>query len=124
MIELILRILLGIVSLICFSGGINLLIKGVDGFLPKTISPPPVLDNVFRFLSGLYFSMGFLISWVAITIHTINELNYLIGSVIVCAGLGRLYSRIKVGSAGKDLDRAMWLEIILGITIVLLQYFR
>jgi hypothetical protein len=31
----------------------------------------------------------------------INDLTYFIGIVVVCSGLGRLFSRIKVGSGGK-----------------------
>lgn len=122
--ELTLQILLSIVSLICLAGGTNLLVKGVAHFLPKTTLPQPVLDNLFRFLSSIYFSLGFLVAWVVFNIHHTNELNYLIGLVVICSGLGRLYSRIKIGSAGKYFDSIMGFEIILGISIILLQYFR
>lgn len=121
--ELTLQILLGIVSLICLSGGLNLLIKGAGSFLPET-TPPPILDNLFRFLSGIYFGLGFLMTWVVFHLHQTNELNYFIGIVVICSGLGRLYSRMKVGSGGKYLDFIMIFEIILGISIILLQYFR
>ena len=47
-----------------------------------------------------------------------------IGIVVLCAGLGRLYSRIKVGSAGPYLLYAMLSEIMWGIGIIILQYFR
>ncbi len=122
--ELILQILLGIVSLICLAGGTNLLIKGAGYFLPKTTQPLPVLDNLFRFLSGIYFGLGFLMTWVLFNLHQVNELIYFIGTVVICSGLGRLYSRMKVGSAGKYFDYIMLFEIVLGITIILLQYFR
>lgn len=122
--EIALRILLGIVSLICLLGGMNLLLKGAGSFLPGTIAPPPVLDNLFRFLSGIYFALGFLVAFVVFNFHQINELIYLIGIVVVFSGLGRLYSRIKVGSGGKYLTFIMVFEIILGIAIILLEYFR
>ena len=122
--ELSLQILLGVVSLICLSGGINLLIKGSRSFLPETIPAQPVLDNLFRFLSGIYFGLGFLLAWVVFNLHEINDLIYFIGIVVIFSGLGRLYSRIKVGSAGKYFDYIMMFEIILGISIILLQYFR
>jgi hypothetical protein len=124
MIELSLQILLGIVALICLSGGLNLLIKGVGYFLPKTTPPQPVLDNVFRFLSGMYFSMGFLITWVVFNPHETGEVMYPIGIVVTCSGLGRLYSRMKVGVAGGNMDRIMVLEVVLGISIIILQYSR
>lgn len=122
--ELSLQILLGIVSLICLAGGINLLIKGTSSFLPETIPTQPILDNLFRFLSGIYFGLGFLMTWVVFNLQEINDLIYFIGIVVTFSGLGRLYSRLKVGTAGKYFDYIMVFEIILGISIVLLQYFR
>lgn len=122
--ELSLQILLSIVSLICLLGGLNLLTKGASSFLPKTIPTQPVLDNLFRFLSGIYFGLGFLMGWVVLNFHQISHLIYFVGIVVIFSGLGRLYSRIKVGSAGKYFDYMMLFEIILGISIVLLQYFR
>jgi hypothetical protein len=122
--ELSLQILLSAVSLICLLGGINLLIKGVSFFLPKTIPAQPVLDNLFRFLSGIYFGLGFLMAWVVFNLRMINDLIYFIGIVVIFSGLGRLYSRLKVGSAEKYFDYIMMFEIVLGISLILLQYFR
>ena len=122
--EIALQILLGLVSLICLLGGMNLLIKGAGSFLPQTISPQPVVDNLFRFLSGIYFGLGFLMAWVVFNFHKANDLIYFVGIVVVFSGLGRLYSRKKVGSAGKYFDNIMIFEIILGMIIILLQYFR
>jgi hypothetical protein len=75
-------------------------------------------------LSGIYFGLGFLMVWVVFSFHKVNNLIYFIGTVVIFSGLGRLYSRIKVGSAGKYFDYMMIVEIILGISIVLLHYFR
>ncbi|MGN6617540.1 MAG: DUF4345 domain-containing protein [Ilyomonas sp.] len=119
-----LQVLLGIVTLICFLGGANLLMKGAGSFLPQTIPPPRILDNLFRFLSGIYFGLGFLLGWTVLNLDKINDLIYFIGIVIIFSGLGRLYSRMKVGSAGNYFDFIMIFEIILGISIILLQYFR
>ena len=60
--ELILQISLGIVSLICIAGGLNLLKKGTGSFLPVPTPPQPTLENLFRFLSGIYFGLGFLMA--------------------------------------------------------------
>jgi hypothetical protein len=122
--DLLVRILLILVTLICLAGGMNLLIKGAGSFLPNTFSPQPVLDNLFRFLSGIYFGLGFLMAWVIFHFHELHSLIYFIGLVVIFSGLGRLYSRTKVGSAGKYYDTMMIIEIILGVCIVLLQYFR
>jgi hypothetical protein len=122
--ELSLQILLGIVALICLSGGLNLLLKGTSSFLPSTVPAQPILDNLFRFLSGIYFGLGFLMVWVVLHFQEVNGLIYFIGIVVIFSGLGRLYSKIKVGSAGKYFDNIMVVEIILGIGIILLQYLR
>lgn len=100
------------------------MIKGVDSFLTEAILTQRVLDNLFRFLSGIYFGMGFLLAWVVFNVHETQELIYYIGLVVLFAGLGRLYSRIKVGSAGAYFDYIMLFEIVLGISIIVLQYFR
>ncbi len=121
--EITLKILLILVTLICFLGGINLLVKGVKYFLPAGTPPQRVLDNLFRFLSGIYFGLGFLMSWVVFHFHKEDPLIYFIGIVVICSGLGRLYSRMKVGSAGKYFDTVMFVEIILGFAIILVKYF-
>ncbi len=121
---LILQILLGIVSLICLGVGLSQTIKGTKHFLPEAMPAQPKLDNTFRFLSSMFFSFGFLLIWVISHIDEITGQIYFIGIVISCAGVGRLYSRIKVGSAGKYQDCIMVLEIILGICVIVLQYFR
>lgn len=122
--ELLLRILLGMVAAICLLGGINLLLRGVKRFLAVDTSELKVLDNLFRFMSGIYFGLGFLMIWVVFDFEQIKELIYFIGLVVIFSGLGRVYSRIKVGSAGNYFDFIMFLEIVLGAVIMVLQYFR
>jgi hypothetical protein len=122
--EITLRILLIILSLICLLGGLNLLIKGAGYFLPEATPPQRILDNLVRFLSGIYFSLGFLMAWVVFNLAEVNDLIYFIGIVVMFSGLGRLYSRIKVGSAGKYFDFIMLFEIFLGISVIVLQYLR
>ena len=122
--EVVLRIFLGLLTLICWAGGLNLLIKGAGSFLPSTTPPQRILDNLVRFLSGIYFGLGFLMAWIVIHYNQVTDLIYFIGIVVICSGLGRLYSSIKVGSAGKYFDFIMVFEIALGAAIVLLQYFR
>jgi hypothetical protein len=63
-------------------------------------------------------------AWVVFNFHELNHLIYFIGIVGVCSGFGRLNPGIKLGSAGKYFDYIMVFEIILGISIVLLQYAR
>ena len=122
--ELTLQIVLSIVACICLGVGTNQLLKGITPFLPETTPPQRKLDNAFRFLSAMFLSFGFLLLWLVFHIEQIHDLIYFVGVVVSCAGLGRLYSRIKVGSAGAYLYYVMLVEILLGICIMLLQYFR
>ena len=63
-------------------------------------------------------------AWVVVNFHKVDGLIYFISLVVVFSGLGRLYSRIKVGSAGRYFDYIMIFEILLEISVLLLQYFK
>ena len=122
--ELTIQIILGLLTVSCLAGGMNLLIKGTASFLPANTPPQPVMDNLFRFLSGIYFGLGFMMAWAIFHVNAVGDLLYFIGIVVLFSGLGRLYSRMKMGSAGKYLFFIMLFEIALGILIMALQYSR
>lgn len=122
--DLTLSILLGLVSLICFLGGLNVMIKGAMPFLPKETPIQRVLDNLVRFLSGIYFASGFLLVYAAFNLSDIGRIPYFLGIMVAFSGLGRLYSRFKAGTAGTYFDIIMVVEILLGLTIILLQWLR
>lgn len=117
-------ILLGIVALICFAGGVNILLKGAAHFLPKDIPPQLVLDDLVRFLGGIYFSAGFLFAYTAFHVEEVGNITYFLGLMVVFSGLGRLYSTYKVGSAGRYFDFIMIVEILLGIFIIGLKWIE
>jgi hypothetical protein len=119
-----LQILLGLVTLICFLGGMNLMLKGTKAYLPADAQPIPVLDNLFRFLSGIYFGLGFLMAYVLYDLPQITTLIYFIGIVVLFSGFGRLYSLIKVGRAGTYYESMMAVEIALGLLIIIMEHFR
>jgi hypothetical protein len=118
------QIILGLVAAICFLGGLNLLNKGAMAFLPKDHAPARELDNLFRFTSGIYFSMGFLLTWVIVTIGQHHTLLYFLGITIAFAGPGRAWSVLRVGSAGTYHRMMMILEIVLGLAVIVLQMMR
>ncbi|HRP89282.1 MAG TPA: DUF4345 domain-containing protein [Edaphocola sp.] len=122
--ETALKILLASVALICIFGGINLLVKGAASFLPKDLPSQKIIDNLFRFLAGIYFSAGFLMTFVLFNTSYFKNIIYFLALMVIFSGLGRLYSKYKVGSAGKYFDIMMWVEIGLGITISLLNYLN
>ena len=57
----------------------------------------PRLDNVHRFMAGVYFSTGLISLWAALTIRQQGTLVYLLALGIFLAGTGRLVSIAKVG---------------------------
>lgn len=61
--------------------------------------------------------------WVTIHASQLGNLLYFIGIIVFFSGLGRLYSRLKVGSPGTYYDSMMVLEFGLGVSIVLLHHF-
>ncbi|MGF7231406.1 DUF4345 domain-containing protein [Arachidicoccus sp.] len=120
--SLTLSILLGLVSLICFLGGTNILLKGATRFLPKETPPQFILDNLVRFLSGIYIGSGFLFVYAAFNVGMSGNIIYLLGLAVIFSGLGRLYSTSKLGSAGKYFDYIMVVEILLGLSIIVLEW--
>jgi len=57
----------------------------------------PRLDNVHRFMAGVYLSTGVICLWAAVTIRQQGTLIYLLALGVFLAGCGRLLSMSKVG---------------------------
>lgn len=118
------QIVLGLVALICLLGGFNLLNKGAMAFLPKDHPPAKELDNLFRFTSGIYFAMGFLLIHVVFNIAQYHTLLYFLGIIVFFAGVGRAWSMLRVGSAGNYHRAMMFLEMGLGLLVIVFEALR
>ncbi len=70
----------------------------------------PRLDNVHRFLAGIYFGTGLICLWAAITVRQQNILVYLIGLAVLFAGTGRLVS---ISQVGLPEPAAVWLGYLI-----------
>jgi hypothetical protein len=57
----------------------------------------PRLDNVHRFMAGVYLSTGVICLWAAFTVRQQGFLIYLLALGVLMAGIGRLVSMSKVG---------------------------
>jgi hypothetical protein len=57
----------------------------------------PRLDNVHRFMAGIYLSTGIVCLWAALTIRQQGALIYLLAFGVFVAGGGRVVSISKVG---------------------------
>ena len=96
----------------------------IGGVLQMSLGQPdttPRLDNVHRFLAGIYLGCGIIAAWAAITVRQQGALIDLIALGVALGGAGRLISMAKVGIPE---PHALWLgyvgsELILPAIIVL-----
>ena len=83
----------------------------------------PRLDNVHRFMAGVYLAMGLISLWAAITIRQQGTLVYLLALGVLLAGIGRLVS---ISQVGLPEPAAVWLgylipELVLPVVIAVAQ---
>ena len=84
----------------------------------------PRLDNVHRFMAGVYLSTGFINLWAALTIRSQGALVYLLALGVLLAGIGRLVS---ISQVGLPEPAAVWLaylipELLLPFVIALAHW--
>jgi hypothetical protein len=83
----------------------------------------PRLDNVHRFLAGIYLGCGIICLWAAITVRQQRTLVLLIGLAVFLAGSGRLLSMRIVGLPDPP---AVWLgylvpELLVSLIMIIAQ---
>jgi len=79
----------------------------------------PRLDNVHRFMAGVYFSTGLINLWATVTVRRQGTLVYFLALGVLLAGVGRLVSMSQVGLPE---PAAVWLgylipELLLPVVI-------
>lgn len=117
--QIVVRVVLFAVAAIGIFGGSLQMYLGQ----PET---SPRLDNVHRFMAGIYLFMGVICAWAAINVREQGTLVYLIAAGVFVAGCGRLLSMSKVGIPE---PRALWLgyltpELVLPIVLAVAHYYR
>ena len=110
----IVQVCLFIVATIAILGGLLQMYLGEPAVSPR-------LDNVHRFMAGVYLSTGFINLWAALTIRTQGTLVYLLALGVLLAGTGRLVS---IGQVGLPEPALLWLaylipELLLPVVIAL-----
>jgi hypothetical protein len=101
--ELVVRICLYLVAAIALFGGSVQMALGQPDTSPR-------LDNVHRFMAGVYLSMGFICIWAGYTVRQQDVLIYLIALGILLAGIGRL---ISIANVGLPEPAAVWLGYLI-----------
>jgi len=118
---LLLRIIFIALSVIAFSGSI----KGMQKGLTLAGSPSsPELDNIYRFLSGMYLGTGIICFWMAYTMESQEALVFFMAFTVFLAGIGRVISLSKKGTSNKKFYFYAFAELVLPIAIATLQYAR
>ncbi|MCY0147800.1 DUF4345 domain-containing protein [Hoeflea sp. G2-23] len=115
--QIVVRLCLFLVAAIALTGGVLQFFAGQPHTTPR-------LDNVHRFMAGIYFSTGLINLWAAVTIRHQGTLVYLLAFGILLAGTGRLLSIRRVGLPE---PRFVWLaylipELILPFVIAAAHY--
>lgn len=85
----------------------------VGGLLQMYLGEPTTsarLDNVHRFMAGVYLSTGFINLWAALTIRRQGNLVYLLALGVLLAGIGRLVS---ISQVGLPEPSAVWLGYLI-----------
>jgi hypothetical protein len=96
------------VAFIAMTGGALQLYLGE----PETT---PRLDNIHRFMAGVYFSCGVIGLWAGITIRQQSTLVYLLALAVFLGGVGRLVSMSIVGIPE---PHATWLRYVIPELII------
>lgn len=99
----IVQVCLLLVAAIAIFGGTLQLYLGEPSVSPR-------LDNVHRFMAGVYLSTGFINLWAALTIQKQGTLIYFLALGVLLAGLGRLVS---ISQVGLPEPAAVWLGYLI-----------
>lgn len=77
----------------------------------------PRLDNVHRFLAGIYLGSGLICLWAAMTVRQQRTLVLLLGLAVLLAGMGRLWS---IRIVGLPEPAALWVGYVVPELVVAL----
>ena len=83
----------------------------------------PRLDNIHRFLAGIYLACGLICFWAAVTVTQQNTLIFLIALAGIFGATGRLVSMSIVGLPQPGTPWIMYLlaELIIPVIIIVCQ---
>ena len=115
--QIVVQVCLYLIAAIAISGGALQFYLGQPDTSPR-------LDNVHRFMAGVYFSTGLINLWAAMTIRQQGTLVYLLALGVFLAGIGRLVS---ISRVGLPRPAAVWLgylipELVLPLVIAAAHY--
>lgn len=119
---ILLQIIFIVLFLIAVTGSIQSLIHGPGKASPGEVSPH--FDNVFRFMSGLYFGVSLICLWMVVTMEEQRFLVYLIALSVMMAGMGRIVSIRARGIPSGKFYFYVSAELMVSILIVIVNSLR
>jgi len=113
----IVQVCLFLIAAIAISGGIIQMYLGQPDTTPR-------LDNIHRFMAGVYLGAGLLGWWAGITIRIHRMLPYFLALMALMGGIGRIVS---ISTVGIPEPAGLWIgylvpELLLPCIIVVAQY--
>lgn len=107
------------VGAIALFGGTLQMILGQPNTTPR-------LDNIHRFMAGVYLSMGMISIWTAWTVRIQSTLIYLIALGVFLGAVGRLVS---IAAVGLPEPASVWIgylvpELVFPPAIIIAQIIR
>ena len=80
----------------------------------------PRLDNVHRFLAGVYLACGLICFWAAVTVRQQNTLVFLIALAGLLGATGRLVSMSKVGLPEPSTPWIIYVVVEITIPVIII----
>ena len=114
-----LQIALGIFSLIPVIFALMGFLHGAERLSPAGVTTE--LDNQYRYFSGMYLVVSFLIWSIIQSIERQGRLLLVVSAAIFIGGLGRLVSVMTVGQPAQDQMVALGIELVVPVIFVLWQ---
>ena len=114
-----LQITLGVFSLIPVIFAVLGFLHGAGRLSPDGVAPG--LDNQYRYFSGMYLVVSFLIWFIIPQIERHGRLLAIVSAAIFIGGLGRVVSIMTAGQPAQDQVVAMGIELVVPVIFVLWQ---
>ena len=114
-----LQIVLGLFSLIPVAFAIMGFVSGAGRLSPDGVAVD--LDNQYRYFSGMYLVVAFLLWSITPAIERHGRTLLLISAAIFIGGLGRVVSYMTLGAPSQDLVVGMGIELVAPVVFVLWQ---
>jgi hypothetical protein len=114
-----LQIFLGVFSLIPVIFAVLGFLAGAGRLSPEGVAVD--LDNQYRYFSGMYLVVAFLLWSIIPAIEKHGRTLFLISAAIFIGGLGRVVSYMTIGAPSQDLVVGMGIELVVPVLFVIWQ---